>query len=167
MVFCLFTLLFILETELIAMRAQAETHSQEIHEMEEKLMALSEELDGAKARISELTSKNAVIEAVKCDLEAKLEELITKKENVKLEEEKIHQKGTHVHVDKSQLLLYCGYILDTELATLRETLENRGKKIHELEDKCMMLRDELNSSLAKLAVKQEAMYKLEEAKENL
>ena len=31
----------------------------------------------------------------------------------------------------------------------------------------MTLRDELNSSLAKLAVKQEAMYKLEEAKENL
>ena len=31
----------------------------------------------------------------------------------------------------------------------------------------MTLRDELNSSLAKLAVKQEVMYKLEEAKENL
>ena len=57
--------------------------------------------------------------------------------------------------------------LDTELATLRDTLENRNKEVHKLEDKCMTLRDELNSSLAKLAVKQEAMYKLEEAKENL
>lgn len=50
---------------------------------------------------------------------------------------------------------------------MREMLENCGKKVHELEDKCMILRDELNSSLAKLAVKQEAIYKLEEAKENL
>jgi hypothetical protein len=57
--------------------------------------------------------------------------------------------------------------LDAELATLRESLENRSKNVRELENKCMTLRDELNSSLAKLAVKQEAMYKLEEAKENL
>lgn len=46
-------------------------------------------------------------------------------------------------------------------------MEKRSKHVRELEDKCMTLRDELNSSLAKLAVKQEAMYKLEEAKENL
>lgn len=50
---------------------------------------------------------------------------------------------------------------------MKDTLENRNKEVHKLEDKCMTLRDELNSSLAKLAVKQEAMYKLEEAKENL
>ena len=62
---------------------------------------------------------------------------------------------------------YLWISLDAELATLRESLENHSRTARELEDKCMTLRDELNSSLAKLAVKQEAMYKLEEAKENL
>lgn len=66
--------------------------------MEDKLTALREELDGAQASISELTSNNTAMEAIKCDLEAKLEELVTKKganESAKHEEEKIlaHQKG--------------------------------------------------------------------------
>lgn len=45
--------------------------------------------------------------------------------------------------------------------------ESHHRRVCELEDKCLALRDELNSSLAKMAVKQEAMYKLEETKENL
>ena len=45
--------------------------------------------------------------------------------------------------------------------------ESHHCRVRELEDKCLALRDELNSSLAKMAVKQEAMYKLEESKENL
>ena len=87
-----------LESELVIMRAQAERHSQEIRETEDKLTALREELDSAQVRIRELTSENVTMEAVKEDLEAKLEELVAEKnasENAKLDKEKMlsYQKG--------------------------------------------------------------------------
>ena len=77
-----------------------------------------------------------------------------------------------LHLNIIIVLLVCFFILnprlwfnlDKELATLRAEAEH---KVREIEDKCMVLRDELNSSLAKAAVKQEAIYKVEEAKESL
>ena len=84
------------------MRVQAESHTQEIREMEDKLTALRKELGGAKLQISELTSKNATMEALKCDLMSKIEELtaqktVTESINAELVQEKQssnHQKGT-------------------------------------------------------------------------
>ena len=50
---------------------------------------------------------------------------------------------------------------------MQAEIESHHRRVQELEGKCLALRDELNSSLAKMVVKQEAMYKLEETKENL
>ena len=66
--------------------------------MEDKLTALRGELDAAQARISKLISENSAMETAKCDLAAKFEELLAKKEafeSAKFEEEKMHshQKG--------------------------------------------------------------------------
>ena len=93
--YCLSCFLCCLETEL---KAQAESHTQKICEMEDKLTALRGELDAAQARISKLISENSAMEAAKCDLETKFEELLAKKEvfeSAKFEEEKMrsHQKG--------------------------------------------------------------------------
>lgn len=111
-------LLLYLETELVALRAKAECHSREIHEMEDKLMALRDELNSSLARISKLTSENAAMKAVKCDLETRVKELIAEKEasetggNAELMHEKMmsDQKGTRTlnvfrgHICKFMLL---------------------------------------------------------------
>ena len=61
------------------MKVQAESHGQGIREMEDKLTALRKELDSARVQISELTSENTAMEAVKCDLLGKIDELAAQK----------------------------------------------------------------------------------------
>ena len=63
--------------------------------MEDKLATLREELDGAQVQISDLTTKNVALEAIKDDLMRKMEELTTQRDHIsaELEQVKESQKG--------------------------------------------------------------------------
>ena len=71
------------------MKVEAQTHKEQTQELEEKLVALQDQLDGSMKQVKELTSENAQIETLRCDLNSSLAKLAVKQEAMyKLEEAK-------------------------------------------------------------------------------
>ena len=71
------------------MKVEAQSHKEHTQELEEKLVALQGQLDGSMKRVRELTSENAQIETLRCDLNSSLAKLAVKQEAMyKLEEAK-------------------------------------------------------------------------------
>ena len=71
------------------MKVEAQAQEQQTHKLEEKLASLQDQLDGSMKRVRELTSENAQIETLRCDLNSSLAKLAVKQEAMyKLEEAK-------------------------------------------------------------------------------
>ena len=146
--------------------------------LDKELANLSDKLKQEQALSEQKGALND--ETIDCELEIHCcmtfktldKELATLDEKLKQQQVLSEQKGTSNNkIDcESCKLIYCCTPFNTkdkELVSVRAETDSHHRKTREWEDKCLGLRDELNSSLAKMAVKQEAMYKLEETKENL